>query len=223
MKAHPEKVLIILERDSYEKDTQLLNRLITALAPSGYTPIWYNPHGVGSSQLVTSHPFVNALPRWLRILIKALLLMRHPSRLGHYLSNDAWRESTIEGRCINLKKFIGTFSPETEIAIFSRSAGGRIASIITDSTAIRKIICLGYPFKHPDQPDEPSRYRHLAQLQTPLLIIQGSRDVYGGYGIRNNYRLSPAVELDFIDTDHDFKLNNEQFIWVVNRIVRFLK
>ena len=102
MKSQPEKALIILERDSYAKDAQFLNQLITALQPSGYTPIWYNPHGVGSSQLITSNRFINNLPRWLRLGIKTLLLLQHPTRLSHYLSRDAWRESTIEGRCINL-------------------------------------------------------------------------------------------------------------------------
>lgn len=223
MKSHPKKVLIILERDSYEKDAHLLNQLITALSPSGYTPVWYNPHGVGSSQFVTSNPFINALPCWLRFPIKALLLLKHPSRIGHYLSRDAWRESTIEGRCFNLKKFIGTFDVETEIAIFSRSAGGRIASRIADEVPIQKIVCLGYPFKHPDQPDEPDRYQHLSHLKTPMLIIQGVRDAYGGSDVINRYDLSPAIKLEFIDTDHDFVLSQTQFTSVVNHINNFLK
>lgn len=222
MKSHPEKILIILERDSYEKDAVFLNQLITAIAPSGYTPVWYNPHGVGSSQIVTSNPFVNSLPKWIRFPIKALLLLRHPVRLGHYLSRDAWRESTIDGRCINLKKFIGTFGPETEIAIFSRSAGGRIASRIANETPIKKIVCLGYPFKHPDQPDEPDRYQHLETLRKPMLIIQGTRDSYGGTEVTNKYKLSPCIAINFIDADHDFILSPNQFTDVATMINHFL-
>lgn len=220
-----EKILIILERDSYEKDAVFMNHLVASLHDTGYRPIWYNPHGVGSSQRLTSHPFINQLPVWLRFPIKAFGLLAHPKQLRHYITLTAWKESTISGRVSNLKQFIHRIrsaSTVPTIAILGRSAGGRIASLVADELGIEKIICLGYPFKHPDHAVEPERYEHLRNLKTPFLIIQGATDTYGGRKEMHQYSLSPAISLEFIETDHDFILSPDQTRHVENRIKDFL-
>lgn len=216
-----EKILLVIERDSYQKDAAFIKRIVAAVA-EGYRVVWYNPHGVGSSQLVTSHPLVNALPKPIRLIVKALGLLRYPKKLLRYLSPDAWREATIEGRVKNLKKYIKTIGANTDISIFSRSAGGRIASLVADELGVSKIICLGYPFKHPEHDSEPERYEHLAHLQTPMLILQGARDEYGGREAIGGYALSPRVLVELIETDHDFVLTFDQFDEVVLKIKDFL-
>jgi uncharacterized protein len=64
------------------------------------------------------------------------------------------------------------------IVIGGRSLGGRIASMIADETGVRGLVCLGYPFHPPGKPEQ-TRTRHLEQLRTPALILQGTRDSFG--------------------------------------------
>ena len=75
MNPSPDKILLIIERDSYEKDAVFIKELVESLGPTGYRPVWYNPHGVGSSQLIPSNKIINALPKALRLLIKIINLV----------------------------------------------------------------------------------------------------------------------------------------------------
>ena len=83
--------------------------------------------------------------------------------------------------------------------------GGRIASMIADEVGARGLLCLGYPF-HP--PGDPGRLRtaHLADLRTPALFVQGTRDAFGAREDVAGYRLSPAIRIHWIEAgDHSFK------------------
>ena len=95
-------------------------------------------------------------------------------------------------------------NPKRDIIIISRSSGCIIASQLADSLNISKVICLGYPFKHPDKSQEPHRYTHLETIKIPMLIIQGINDEYGGSEIIDKYFLSSRFEIYFINTNHDF-------------------
>ncbi|MEJ2415517.1 MAG: hypothetical protein P8Y45_00985 [Exilibacterium sp.] len=59
-----------------------------------------------------------------------------------------------------------------------------------------------------DGTNKPQRLRtqHLRQLKTPGLILQGSRDALGSREQVQDYELSPALEIVWLeDGDHDFK------------------
>jgi uncharacterized protein len=68
------------------------------------------------------------------------------------------------------------------LIIGGKSMGARVASMIADelyaSGRITGLLCLGYPFHPPGKPDQ-LRTRHLGDLKTPTLIVQGTRDVFG--------------------------------------------
>jgi predicted alpha/beta-hydrolase family hydrolase len=92
--------------------------------------------------------------------------------------------------------------------IGGRSMGGRVASMIADEQyaagRITGLACLSYPWHPPDKPDQP-RTAHLVGLQTPTLIVQGTRDPFGspdevaGYGL-------PSIEMIWLpDGDHDLR------------------
>ena len=117
-----------------------------------------------------------------------------------------------------LKKSIVKLGSQKEIIILSRSAGGRYASYIADEVNIKNIICLSYPFKHPNEGIEPDRYLHLINLKTPMLIIQGESDDYGGRDVKENYTLSPNIELFFVDANHEFSINNNDWERVLSKI-----
>ncbi len=91
------------------------------------------------------------------------------------------------------------------IAIGGKSMGGRMASMVADELGVVALVCFGYPFHPPGQPQK-LRTAHLAALQTPTLILQGERDPFGGEGEVAGYRLSPSIRVEWVpDGDHSFK------------------
>ncbi|HKU40523.1 MAG TPA: alpha/beta fold hydrolase [Polyangiales bacterium] len=86
--------------------------------------------------------------------------------------------------------------------IGGKSMGGRIASMLADELGVKGVVCLGYPFHPPGQP-EKLRTAHLATLKTRCLIVQGSRDQFGTEEEIASYRLSRAIRVLILpDGDH---------------------
>lgn len=114
---------------------------------------------------------------------------RPPDRLNVLL--DCWQ--TV----------IDRLGPE-RLAIGGKSLGGRMASMVADRMGVRALLCLGYPFHPPGRP-ETLRIDHLRRLQTPALILQGTRDPFGDRADVAGYPLSPAIRLHWLeDGDHGF-------------------
>ena len=95
------------------------------------------------------------------------------------------------------------------LVIGGKSMGGRVASMLADEVRSRGLVsgllCLGYPFHPPGRPDR-LRTAHLEGLETPALICQGTRDPFGTREEVAAYRLSPAIEILWLeDGDHDLK------------------
>ncbi|WP_422365431.1 alpha/beta fold hydrolase [Pelagibius sp.] len=95
------------------------------------------------------------------------------------------------------------------LVIGGKSMGGRMASLIAAEnaakTAVRGLVCLGYPF-HPAGKPERLRTEHLADLRTPALILQGTRDSLGNQAEVAGYSLSDSIRLHWAeDGDHDLK------------------
>ncbi|MBX5184388.1 MULTISPECIES: alpha/beta family hydrolase [unclassified Rhizobium] len=101
---------------------------------------------------------------------------------------------------------LGTSGP---LIIGGKSMGGRVASMVADDLyrqqKIAGLLCLGYPFHPPGQP-EKLRTGHLTGLATPALICQGTRDEFGTRDEVPGYDLSSRIELFWLeDGDHDLK------------------
>lgn len=95
------------------------------------------------------------------------------------------------------------------LIIGGKSMGGRVASMIADplyaSGRISGLLCIGYPF-HPIGKPEQLRTAHLAGLQTPALIVQGTRDPFGTREEVAGYTLSRSIEILWLeDGDHDLR------------------
>ena len=95
------------------------------------------------------------------------------------------------------------------LVIGGKSMGGRVASMVADEMfakgEISGLLCLGYPFHPPAKPDQ-LRTKHLADLKTPTLIFQGTRDEFGTREEVPTYGLSKAIEVIWLeDGDHDLK------------------
>jgi uncharacterized protein len=95
------------------------------------------------------------------------------------------------------------------LIIGGKSMGGRVASMVCDDLfakgRVTGLLCLGYPF-HPVGKPEQLRTAHLAGLQTPALIVQGTRDPFGTREEVKAYHLSKQIEILWLeDGDHDLK------------------
>lgn len=95
------------------------------------------------------------------------------------------------------------------LIIGGKSMGGRVASMAADELhaagRIAGLLCLGYPFHPPAKPAQ-LRTAHLADLRTPALICQGTRDEFGTRDEVAGYALSDRIELLWLeDGDHDLK------------------
>lgn len=115
------------------------------------------------------------------------------------------------------------------LVIGGKSMGGRIASLVADEAGVAGLICLGYPFHPTGKPDQ-LQVEHLQTIKTPTLIVQGERDPFGNREEVAGYKLSPAIQIDWVeDGDHSFKPRKssgrtEQQNWeaALGEIERFL-
>jgi uncharacterized protein len=103
------------------------------------------------------------------------------------------------------RKVIGHFGGPENVVIGGKSMGGRMASLIAAETPVRGLLCLGYPFHPPGKPAK-TRTEHLAALDVPGLILQGTRDPFGRPDEIAAYQLSDRTTVHWIeDGDHDLK------------------
>lgn len=120
---------------------------------------------------------------------------RPPNTTGILL--EAWREVVALQRDL--------LPAERKLIIGGKSMGGRMASMVADELPVAGLVCLGYPF-HPPRKPENLRVEHLQNIQTPTLIIQGTRDALGSQQEVADYSLSTAIQIHWLpDGDHDFK------------------
>jgi predicted alpha/beta-hydrolase family hydrolase len=116
------------------------------------------------------------------------------------------RAETLNPEC---KAAIAKLGATGKLIIGGKSMGGRVASMVADDLfeagKIAGLLCLGYPFHPPGKP-EKHRTAHLADLGTPALICQGTRDEFGTQEDVAGYTLSENIEILWLeDGDHDLK------------------
>jgi len=107
------------------------------------------------------------------------------------------------------KAAIAELAVKGPLVIGGKSMGGRVASMAADELhvagRIAGLLCLGYPFHPPAKPGQ-LRTAHLADLKTPTLICQGTRDEFGTRDEVSAYALSDRIEILWLeDGDHDLK------------------
>lgn len=100
---------------------------------------------------------------------------------------------------------IARLGTPARLVIGGKSMGGRIASMVADEAGVAGLVCMGYPFHPPGQP-EKLRTKHLAELRTPTLIVQGTRDTFGTKEDVARYALSRSMRIHWLEGgDHSWK------------------
>ena len=212
------KIVLLLGRDNWQKDDYLNKILVTHLKAMNYEIQWEDPAGKIIYYFRNSGTkFINQ-NKLLGLSFLRFIQIRWALFNWNYFAYLSKRHHPLD----RLKSRIKDMNPKRDIIIISRSSGGIIASQLADSLNISKVICLGYPFKHPDKSQESHRYTHLETIKTPMLIIQGINDEYGGSEIISKYFLSSSIEIYFINTNHDFILNTQGWVSVLNKINEYL-
>jgi hypothetical protein len=228
------KIILFFGRNNQEKKDPF-NKLLNKLILQGYIVIFPTIYKVDITAYILknqSHNIIswldqifgfNKLSRKLYLVrfIKLLILIFYPLRWDYFFIK--FKKSKI----FNLDSFVERLMKRFEkksIYIIAHSAGGILASNIANKYNIKKIICFGYPFKHPDKDNEIYRTEHLKNIKIPFLIIQGIKDEYGGLEIQNQYKLSSSIEFKFINSDHDYNnLHVNDWLNVTKKVNSFLK
>ncbi len=220
-------IVFFAGRDNWEKDQELNQIIVKFLVENNIEIRWEDP----AENLLFKFRFLEKHFNWLppflkrnrRKIVQLTYGIFNWSYLNYYFNfyynNYSGKSNkTIDFRTKKLKESVLNLGNKKDIIVLARSSGGRFISSVADELKLKQIICLGYPFKHTKMPDEPSRYLHLRNLKTPMLIIQGEHDEYGGIESKDKYELSSKVKLEFINTDHDFNINIDTWNYVLNRI-----
>jgi predicted alpha/beta-hydrolase family hydrolase len=159
-------------------------------------------HGAGAAM---DSPFMNRVSaglasRGIRVARFEFAYMARRRTEGRRGAPD--REPALRARW---KEAIAAFGGGPRVVIGGKSMGGRIASMVADEVAARGLVCFGYPFHPPGEPDR-LRTAHLAGLETPALFLQGTRDPFGTREDVAGYTLSDAIRIAWLEGgDHSFK------------------
>ena len=215
-------IILLVGRDDWQKDEALNLVLLNKLRDKNVEIVWEDPAGEVIHILRRIENKIGILPRRIRTfnlrIVQILYGLLNPSYL-YYLYKR--KNNTVLSRCNSLAKTISKRGIAAQTIILSRSSGGRVSSLIADQLGIKHVICLGYPFKHPNHADEPERYAHLARLNTEMLIIQGVDDEYGGLEIEHKYVLSEKIKVSFVNTNHNFDISDamaHELIELIDRV-----
>ncbi|RZJ88095.1 MAG: hypothetical protein EON88_21800 [Brevundimonas sp.] len=130
--------------------------------------------------------------------------------------------NSIEVRVQQLARLLPEPAAASKAVLFGRSSGARAATAFAFRRPVRAVVCLGYPFRKPNKPEQPGRYKHLATTTVPTLIFQGTDDAYGGRSVVDDYALSDAVRVLFVPADHTMRLDSEGWAFFERETCTFL-
>ena len=133
--------------------------------------------------------------------------------------SDDWR--AIPSRVAHLRDHLDGLVGHA--LLIGRSSGARVVSMLANHPSVGAVICLAYPFQHPYEGVDVERYKHLPATVTPMMIIQGFNDPYGGEGLVSKYQLPDSIQVKYVDTNHEMMLAPEAWDEVVASMMAFSK
>ena len=223
------KIILLIGREHLEKDSYLYTDILSEI--KGIQFDVYNDSYSYFRRRV--YPFIaKVIPVFIRKqpIIRSLYLQIEEQFYSIILNPNDYQihiafqknPNDISLRIEKLARRLNKIPRDTEITLVGRSAGAIVATMASLNHPIHKIIALGYPFKHPDNEEEAYRHEHLKHVKTPLLIIQGLQDIYGGKEIKKKYNFNSNTTIVFEDINHDFELTEENRIRILRNIEQFI-
>jgi hypothetical protein len=217
-RAGPRQILFIVGRDNWIKSVCMSRMFVGSLRNLGFEFMWEDPSFGWILRLQRLERFFPRMTdRTLGFHLKLLHLLYGATHRGYFRLHKLLN-TNLEFRIQNLRKRLGRIRGKHEVSILSYSSGGRVSSLAADRLQVKQLVCIGYPFRNPKEGENPDRYRHLADLRTPMLIVQGNRDEYGGSEVDRTIPLSPGIELFFVDCTHAYELDSHQLNSVLSKI-----
>ena len=223
------KITLLIGREHLEKDSYLYTNILSEI--KGIQFDVFNDSYSYFRRRVYPY-FTKAIPRLIRKnpIARSLYLQIEKQFYSIILNPNDYKmhiafqknPNDISLRVEKLAKRLNKIPIDTEITLIGRSAGAIVATMVSLQHPIHKIISLGYPFKHPDFEEEAYRHEHLKKVNTPMLIIQGLQDVYGGKEIEKKYLFNSNTKIVFEDISHDFELTEENRIRILSTIEKYI-
>ena len=170
--------------------------------PDAAEQVYVFAHGAGGSHGHAVHDHRRARTGRARHPRRALRISVH-GRAPH--GRQTRRARSRAGLLNTWREVAAQLGGGSRLFIGGKSMGGRMATLVADELKVRGAVVFGYPFHPPGQPNK-LRTAHLETLTTPMLVLQGERDVFGSRDDVAGYRLSPQIRIEWIpDGDHSLK------------------
>jgi predicted alpha/beta-hydrolase family hydrolase len=183
-------------------DAQRVSALLQA--PTGSRACYVLAHGAGAGM---AHPFMTAMANELATRGVATLRYQFP-----YMENGSKRPDPPNIAHAAVRAAVGEAGrllPQLPLVGGGKSFGGRMTSQAQAAAPlanVRGLAFLGFPL-HPAKQPSNDRARHLADVQVPMLFLQGTRDELADLQLVQDLAgtLGPRATLELIiDADHSF-------------------
>jgi predicted alpha/beta-hydrolase family hydrolase len=183
-------------------DAQRVSALLQA--PTGSRACYVLAHGAGAGM---AHPFMTAIANELATRGVATLRYQFP-----YMENGSKRPDPPKIAHAAVRAAVGEAGrllPQLPLVAGGKSFGGRMTSQAQAAAPlanVRGLAFLGFPL-HPAKQPSNDRARHLADVQVPMLFLQGTRDELADLQLVQDLAgtLGPRATLELIiDADHSF-------------------
>ena len=161
-------------------------------------------HGAGAGM---RHPFLETIARALAARQVATLRYQFP-----YMERRASRPDPPDVAAAAARAAVAEaahLAPGLSLVAGGKSFGGRMTSTAQAEeplTGVRGLVFLGFPLHPPGRPGD-GRAGHLAQVQIPMLFLQGTRDEFADLELLRPVvkRLGDRATLHLVDGgDHSF-------------------
>ena len=116
-------------------------------------------------------------------------------------------ETLVDDYCGAIGDVRARINPQARLYIGGKSMGGRIACLAANDAGggISGVVVLGFPMTPPRKPGS-CRGAVIEALRHRALIVQGTRDIFGGREAFRAVQLPQGVRIVWIeDGDHDLK------------------
>lgn len=220
-------LIVVIGRSNYKKSSQSLDALVKELHSAGYSVCWFESRHTQTAKMLDEKFELlwrfktfgsSMISSSLRKLVKAAILLLHPKKWDYFFSAFINSNQSLAN---DLKKLLRNL-PATDVYLLSHSAGGIVSSLVESEKSVKRLVCFGYPFKHPERDEEEIRTDHLDKLTKPFLIFQGNQDEYGSALDAKRYKLSSSICVVPIQTDHSYdKLSTAEFHRCLELLLNF--